>query len=266
MARTRQIKPGFFLNTDLAELDPLCRLLFIGLWTIADREGRIKLNPKRIAIEVIPYECGGTTEVVRCIHHLSSTGFLIVYKVGKEDLLQVVNFKKHQHIHKDEKPSELPDISTGEIIKPEEFIEKYRTGAVNPPNNNGKSTEEAPNKNALNPPTTSTYTSNSTYTIPASPDSKILDEENRKEAIKLGVAALVRRYKDSVDDALQLTGMIWNQYLPYNPTPKMFEWILMKKLMTACTGVRHCYAYCRKIGDEKGAHVSEARRFLEVDD
>ncbi len=33
------IKPGFFANDDLAECEPLARLLFIGLWTIADSRG-----------------------------------------------------------------------------------------------------------------------------------------------------------------------------------------------------------------------------------
>ena len=32
MARMRMVKPGFFTNDTLAELDPFARLLFIGLW------------------------------------------------------------------------------------------------------------------------------------------------------------------------------------------------------------------------------------------
>ena len=39
MSRSRNIKPGFFKNEHLAECQPLARLLFIGLWTLADREG-----------------------------------------------------------------------------------------------------------------------------------------------------------------------------------------------------------------------------------
>lgn len=47
MARARNIKPAFFMNDELAEIDPLGRLLFIGLWTIADREGRLEDRPAR---------------------------------------------------------------------------------------------------------------------------------------------------------------------------------------------------------------------------
>ena len=49
MARARNIKPGFFANENLAECDPLARLLFAGLWCLADREGRLEDRPKRIA-------------------------------------------------------------------------------------------------------------------------------------------------------------------------------------------------------------------------
>ena len=56
MARSRNIKPGFFTNDILAEVDPLGRLLFVGLWTIADREGRVEYRPKQIKIKVLPYD------------------------------------------------------------------------------------------------------------------------------------------------------------------------------------------------------------------
>ena len=37
MARSRNIKPGFFSNDELVELPFEARLLFIGLWTIPGR-------------------------------------------------------------------------------------------------------------------------------------------------------------------------------------------------------------------------------------
>ena len=42
MARARNIKPGFFKNELLVGLPYEYRLLFIGLWTIADRDGRFE--------------------------------------------------------------------------------------------------------------------------------------------------------------------------------------------------------------------------------
>ncbi len=40
--RSRNIKPDFFLNEDLAEVSHTSRLLFIGLWCFADRDGRFE--------------------------------------------------------------------------------------------------------------------------------------------------------------------------------------------------------------------------------
>ncbi len=56
MARIRTIKPQFFLNEELAELPAMVRLLFIGLWTQADREGRLLDRPKRLKAEIFPYD------------------------------------------------------------------------------------------------------------------------------------------------------------------------------------------------------------------
>jgi hypothetical protein len=44
MARIRMIKPGVMENEELAELSPLTRLLFIYLWMLADREGRLEVG------------------------------------------------------------------------------------------------------------------------------------------------------------------------------------------------------------------------------
>lgn len=102
---------------------------------------------------------------------------------------------------------------------------------------------------------------------PATPEIfKEREEQLRKDGIKLGQIALTRRYKGGGEDAMRLTAMIWNQYKPYNITPKMFEWIINAKIIPNCNDVQHCLAYSRKIGDVKGEHVSEARRFIAVED
>ena len=56
MSRLRTLKPGFFLDDELADCPPLTRLLFAGLWVIADREGRLEDRPKRIKTETLPYD------------------------------------------------------------------------------------------------------------------------------------------------------------------------------------------------------------------
>ena len=54
MSRSRNIKPGFFKNELLVQLPFEQRLLFIGLWTVADRATRI--GGQRSKWELFP--CG----------------------------------------------------------------------------------------------------------------------------------------------------------------------------------------------------------------
>lgn len=105
MARARNIKPSFFANDDLADIHPLGRLLFIGLWTLADREGRLEDRPRRIKAEVLPYdECN----VDSLLDDLQSHGFILRYEVDGDRFIQVVNFTKHQNPHVKESASSIP--------------------------------------------------------------------------------------------------------------------------------------------------------------
>ena len=105
MARARNIKPGFFMNDELAQINPLGRLLFIGLWTIADREGRLEDRPVRIKAETLPYD---DCDVNQLLDDLAKHGFIIRYKVSGTRYIQITNFTKHQNPHKNEKASEIP--------------------------------------------------------------------------------------------------------------------------------------------------------------
>ena len=105
MARARNIKPGFFRNADLVELSFESRLLFIGLWTLADRSGRLEDKPKQIKMEIFPAD---NIDCNALLDDLASTGMLARYEVDGKRYLQVVNFAKHQNPHRDEKASTIP--------------------------------------------------------------------------------------------------------------------------------------------------------------
>ena len=120
MARARNIKPGLFVNDELAELHPLTRLLFIGLWTIADREGRLEDKPKKIAAQVLPYD---DYDVDSALEALTEAGFIQRYTANNVQYIQVVNFAKHQNPHKNEAESSIPapeQHSTSTIQAPEQ--------------------------------------------------------------------------------------------------------------------------------------------------
>ncbi len=105
MARARNIKPGFFTNEVLAELPFESRLLFIGLWTIADRAGRLHDRPKRIKMQVFP---GDSVDVDALLEQLANAGFIWRYEVEGQRYIQVINWDKHQNPHHREPESEIP--------------------------------------------------------------------------------------------------------------------------------------------------------------
>ena len=111
MARARNIKPGFFKNEDLAECSPWARLLFAGLWTLADRAGRLEDRPKRIKGELFPFD---SIEVEPLLQELERFKFIQRYEVDGFKAIQVSNFEAHQTPHYSEKPS---------VIKPPQFQE-----------------------------------------------------------------------------------------------------------------------------------------------
>lgn len=111
MARSRNIKPSIMDNEELAEMPPLHRLLFIYLWMLADREGRIEDRPKRIAQQALGYDRDANVDSM--LNKLAGAGFIERYEVDGIHCIQVTNFLKHQSPHGTEKDSSLPDKKGG---------------------------------------------------------------------------------------------------------------------------------------------------------
>lgn len=105
MARSRNIKPGFFTNDELAECSPYARLLFAGLWTIADKEGRLDDRPKKVKALVLPFDNVDCDELLQQLHQRK---FINRYQVNGEGFIQISNWKKHQNPHCKEAASEIP--------------------------------------------------------------------------------------------------------------------------------------------------------------
>ena len=108
MARARNIKPGFFDNEILGELPALTRLLFIGLWCLADREGRLQDRPKRIKKELLGYDDVTADDVDAMLQQLHDNEFIQRYEIAGEKYIQVINFLKHQNPHCKEQASVIP--------------------------------------------------------------------------------------------------------------------------------------------------------------
>lgn len=103
--RARNIKPGFYKNEELAECSFPARLLFPGLWMMADRVGRMEFRPKRIKAELMPFD---VEDVSLLLDELQRHGLIRVYEVNGQSYLWIPGFKKHQNPHVNEKDSVLP--------------------------------------------------------------------------------------------------------------------------------------------------------------
>lgn len=124
MARIRSIKPEFFDDPDVGQISAEAALVFIGLWTQADREGRLVDDPRRLKVRLRPYS---TCDLDAILAELVDAGFVIRYQSEAGDqLLQVRSFWKHQHCHKDEKASiyPAPPKNGGHTGKPGDFRAK----------------------------------------------------------------------------------------------------------------------------------------------
>lgn len=110
MARARNIKPSFFDNDELAENDPLGRILFIGLWTLCDFRGNLEWRSKRIQKQILAYD---KCDIEKLAINLDKSGFIRFYSDQEKLYVNIVNFTKHQNPHKNErdKGSEIPEYS-----------------------------------------------------------------------------------------------------------------------------------------------------------
>ncbi len=123
MARQRIIKPDFFTDEDLAACSPHARLLFPGLWMLADRRGRLKDQPAVIRGAVFPYEPEQDADLL--LNELEERGFVQRYEVDGRRFIQIPTFEKHQRPHPKEAESVIPPVPDGY----EKAVELHGTAA-----------------------------------------------------------------------------------------------------------------------------------------
>jgi len=107
--RARMIKPAFFSDPELANVPIGAQMLFVGLWCLADREGRLLDAPRMIAGAIFPFRQDISDEdVENWLQHLAERRFIIRYQARGVRCIQIRTFAKHQKIHPRELPSSLP--------------------------------------------------------------------------------------------------------------------------------------------------------------
>ena len=108
--RIRTVKPEFFTHEAIFEAEketgfPL-RIAFVGLWCAADREGRFNWEPRRLGVQILPYDL---IEFSRVLDALVTRGFVVKYQVKKAWFGVIPSFIRHQVINNRESASVIPE-------------------------------------------------------------------------------------------------------------------------------------------------------------
>ena len=100
MPRIRSIKPQFWLDDNLATICRDARLLFIGLWNMSDDYGVFEWRPKKLKMQIFPYDSDVTANTIEeWLELLQGLG-------------NITNFE-----HKGKKYGYIPGLNEHQVIK-----------------------------------------------------------------------------------------------------------------------------------------------------
>ncbi len=112
--RIRQIKPDFWKDTNLAAMSLGARLTFIGLWMMADCEGKLHADPRLVKADLFPLDDTVTAQMVDGWLLELACGekpVITQYVLSNQRYILVKNFKRHQRLMGNESKGEsnIPD-------------------------------------------------------------------------------------------------------------------------------------------------------------
>jgi len=111
MARIRTIKPQFWTDEKIGKLPIGARLLFIGLWNLADDEGIVLWNASYIRGQLFPYDVKITmVSIKQWMDHIASLKLVVVLEDAQKNKYGFIRaWHKHQVINRPQ-PTDHQDI------------------------------------------------------------------------------------------------------------------------------------------------------------
>jgi hypothetical protein len=99
VARKRMIDPGFWEDEHLGECTRDARLLFVGLWCLADDTGRVNVNPTGLRRALFGFDRRLKDDTIQSwLRELEAINSIALYSDGKHDLAWIRNFQKYQYL------------------------------------------------------------------------------------------------------------------------------------------------------------------------
>ncbi len=121
MARSRMIRPGFFMDEKLGRRSTHARMLYQGMWFTSDDYGNTGGHPGFLKGHIFSFQDeshpdGEMTEarLVKLLSELESSGFIVKYKANDETLYHIPKFLDHQKI---KNPSQMRNPEFKESLR-----------------------------------------------------------------------------------------------------------------------------------------------------
>lgn len=133
MARKRMIDPNIWQSEDFSKLSTLGKLVFIGLFSLADDEGRGRSNPVYLKSTLFPYEEGiRSADIDKTLSEISSNMSVIFYSCDGNSYYSLYNWNTWQKIDRPSQ-SKIPeyDEKTMQLLFDEHSTNNRRVVAPN---------------------------------------------------------------------------------------------------------------------------------------
>lgn len=116
MARKRMIDPNIWASEDFAKLSTLAKLVFIGMFSNADDEGRGKAKAIYLKSVLFPYdEAIRVIDVDKTLSEISSNMSVTFYSHDGNEYYSLYNWSKWQKVEKPQK-SNIPEFDEHSVI------------------------------------------------------------------------------------------------------------------------------------------------------
>lgn len=109
MARKRMIDPNIWQSEDFGRLSTLAKIVFIGLFSLADDEGRGRCNPVYLKSTLFPYEENiRSTDIDKTLSEISSNMSIVLYSCNGSSYYSLLSWNEFQKIDRPS-PSKIPE-------------------------------------------------------------------------------------------------------------------------------------------------------------
>lgn len=120
--RIRTLKPEIWADECVGDLSHSARLLFVGLITMADDEGRLRELPAAILGHVFPYDDVSPGKLTRWLTDIEAGGMIVRYAQAGKRYIAFRHWTRHQKV---DKPNE------SDLPAPPTFVESSANGSGN---------------------------------------------------------------------------------------------------------------------------------------